>query len=56
MVGPPEGMSAAAAGRRRGRPAAEAEAVLRAAVPSVQEEDAAITPQPGAGSAQRGTL
>lgn len=48
-------MSAADPGRRRGRAAAEAEAVLRATESSVQEEDAASTPQLGAGSAPRGT-
>lgn len=54
MVDPSEGMSAADAGRGRGQPAQEAEAVLRAAVSPVQEEDAAGSPQPGAGPAQRG--
>lgn len=54
MVDPSEGMSAADAGGGRGQPAQEAEAVLRAAVSPVQEEDAACSPQPGAGPAQRG--
>lgn len=56
MVGASEGVSAAAAGGGRVRPAAEAEAVLRAAVSPVQEEDVAGTPQPGAGSAPRGII
>lgn len=50
-----EGMSAADPGRRRGRAAEETEAVLWITVPSIQEEDAASTSQPRAGSASRGT-
>lgn len=56
VVGASEGVPAAAAGWGRGGSAAEAEAVLWGAVSPVQEEDAAVTPQPGAGSAQRGTV
>lgn len=54
VVDPSEGMPAADAGRRRGQPAQETEAVLRAAVSPVQAEDAAGSPQPGTGPAQRG--
>ncbi len=50
-----EGVSAAAAGRGGGGATAQTEAVLRAAGPSVQEEDAALSPQPGARPAPRGT-
>lgn len=55
VADPSEGVSAADAGGGGGQPAAEAAAVLRAAVPPVQEEDAARSPQPGAGPAERGT-
>lgn len=54
VAGAPEGVSAAAAGGGGGGPAAAAEAVLRAPVSAVQEEDAAGAPQPGAGPAARG--
>lgn len=55
MVDPPERVSAADAGRGGSQPAQEATAILRVAVPPVQEEDAAGSPQPGAGPAARGT-
>lgn len=55
MAGAAEGVSAAAAGGGGGGVTAQTEAVLRAAGPSVQEKDAALSPQPGARPAQRGT-
>lgn len=50
-----EGVSPAAPGRGRGRATTQTEAVLRVAMSPVQEEDAAVSPQPGARPAQRGT-
>lgn len=55
MAGPAEGVSPADPGRGRGRVTTQTEAILRAAVSPIQEEDAAISPQHGARPAQRGT-
>ncbi len=55
MADAAEGVSAAAAGGGGGGVTAQTEAVLRAAGPPVQEEDAALSPQHGARPAQRGT-
>lgn len=54
VAGSAEGMSPAAPGRGGGWVATTTEAILRAAVPSVQKENAACPPQPGARLAQRG--
>lgn len=55
MASSAEGVSPAAPGRGRGGVTTQTEAILRVAMPPVQEEDAAISPQPGARPAQRGT-
>lgn len=56
VAGAAEGVPTAAPGWGRGRFAATPAAVLWAAVSPVQEEDAAIPTQPGAGPAQRGNM
>lgn len=54
MASSAEGVSPAAPGRGGGRVATTSEAILRAAVSSIQKENAASPPQPGARPAPRG--